>query len=167
MEVEKAMTEDQAKNDVWTRMIHAEVRSGYFGDLAARYTRHRQVISGLSLLLGSAAFGSFWADSPQVAPWFGLIIAVSHAYAVAVGLDKRATTAARLYVEWSRLGAEYNWLWHHWWEPEAERAYDELIARARSLSETATTETPTDDRLLSEWIDRVYALYAPASASPA
>jgi len=155
------MTPQQA-NDVWERMVRAEVRSGYFADLASRYTKQKQWISGISLLLASSGFASFWADSPGVAPWLALIVAIAHAYSMASGLDKKAITMARLHVSWSRLAADYNHLWHHWYEVDADRVYADLLARARDLSETATTEAPRDEKLLDKWTDEVYALYSPA-----
>ena len=48
------LTDDQIKR-VWENMLAAEARSLYFGDLAARYTRRKRVITGASFFLSSGA----------------------------------------------------------------------------------------------------------------
>ena len=45
-------------NLVWENMLAAETRSLYFGDLATRYTRRKQCITGSSFFLSSVAFGA-------------------------------------------------------------------------------------------------------------
>jgi hypothetical protein len=46
-------------NRVWENMLAAETRSLYFGDLASRYTRKKQWITGLSFFLSFGAAASF------------------------------------------------------------------------------------------------------------
>ena len=42
------LTEDQT-NRLWNDILAAEVRSLYFADLGARYTRQKRLITGVSL----------------------------------------------------------------------------------------------------------------------
>ena len=41
------MTEEQA-NLAWEKKVQAEVRSLYFAELAAQYTRRKQLVTGIS-----------------------------------------------------------------------------------------------------------------------
>jgi len=92
-------------------MIEAEVRSLYFGDLAAHYSKRKQIITGLSFLLSSGAAATVVARTSW---WFPLITsAVSAAlsgYAIAVGPDRKAATMAKLRYSWNELNADYDCL---------------------------------------------------------
>ena len=66
------LTEDQTAR-VWNKMAEAEVRSLYFGDLAARYTKRKQTIAAASFFLSSGAAASLWATMPA---WVPLTMAI-------------------------------------------------------------------------------------------
>jgi len=83
---------------VWAGLLSAEARSLYFGDLASAYTRKKQWINGASFFLSSGAAASIIGKSP---PWVPLTLAItsalSMAYAMAVSLDRRIATMAKLH----------------------------------------------------------------------
>src|SRR5580693_2731904 len=105
------MTEAQAKR-VWERMVEAEVRSLYFGDLASRNTARKQIIVGTSFFLSSGAFAALLGKLPLWLPMVcSLLVAVLTAYSMAVGLERRIGTLTRLHCQWNTLFAQYEHLW--------------------------------------------------------
>ena len=90
------LTEGQT-NRVWEKMISSEVRSLYFGELASRYTRQKQFITGLIFFLASGAAATLAAELPRLIPLrMSGVSAVLTAYAIAVNLDRKAATMAKL-----------------------------------------------------------------------
>ena len=95
------LTQDQA-NELWRETREAQVRSLYFADLGARYTTRKQVISGVSLFL---AVGAVAAIGARISSWWIPLVmttltAVLNAYSISVGLDRKATTMAKLQSTW-------------------------------------------------------------------
>jgi hypothetical protein len=158
------LTEDQA-NRVWEKMFEAEVRSLYFADLAAYYTRNKQIITGLSFLLSSGAAATVAA---RTSFWFPLVTsAISAAlsgYSIAVGLDRKAAAMARLHSSWNALQAGYERLWYHWSEDDAEGKFDALQKRARDASETGSVEAPYDAPRIEKWTHCVSERYEQRAA---
>lgn len=144
---------------VWEKMIGAEVRSLYFASLAERYTRRKQIITGLTFSLSSAAAAALAAKAPTILPLLTSIgSAILTAYSIAVNLDKTPAKMARLHHSWNQLAADYQRLWDHWYEEEAEMVLRELQSRARDLSDDATTAGPSyDENLIDKWQDLVQA----------
>ena len=141
-------------------MIEAEVRSLYFAELANRFTVRKQIISGVTFFLSSGAAASLIGKAPA---WVPIVLSVltagASAYSIAVSLDRKASTMAKLHSAWNKIQSEYDRLWNHWYEDEAEAAFSELIRREQEVSETATTEAPWDTRLIDKWQDHVNSRY--------
>src|ERR1700729_143170 len=115
------MTESQI-NNVWERMISAEVRSLYFADLTARYSRQKQWITGLSFFLSSAAAAALGAKAPTWAPLImAALVAVLSAYSISAGLERKVQTMAKLHYSWLQLATDYDRLWNHIYDDDAER----------------------------------------------
>jgi hypothetical protein len=147
-------------NRVWENMLAAETRSLYFGDLASRYTRQKQWITGLSFILSSGAAATVIAKSPPYVPvLLALAVSVATAYSIALNLDGKIATMVKLHSSWNRIAAEYDRLWNHAQDPDAEFQLSRIIESEREPSELATTEAPNNQKLLGEWQDRVFALY--------
>ena len=49
------MLNEFQQTKAWEGLLNAEARSLYFGDLASRYTRHKQWITGVSFFFSSGA----------------------------------------------------------------------------------------------------------------
>jgi hypothetical protein len=62
------MLNESQVNQVWENMLAAEVRALYFADLASRYTRQKQIITGLSFFLSSWAAATIIAQSSTWVP---------------------------------------------------------------------------------------------------
>ncbi|MSV35924.1 MAG: hypothetical protein EXQ47_10055 [Bryobacterales bacterium] len=147
-------------NQVWENMLAAEARSLYFGDLAARYTRRKQWITGASFFLASGAAATVVARASEWVPGIlALSVALANAYSMAVNLDRKTKTMSTLHASWNRIGADYGRLWSHTYSDDAEEQMYEIVERAREASELATTEAPNDQKLLGKWQDRVFALH--------
>jgi hydrogenase maturation factor len=132
----------------------------YFGDLASRYTRQKQWITGLSFFLASGAAASLIGKAPEFVPTvLSLVVAGMTAYSIAVGLDRKTATMAKLHSAWNRISQEYNRLWSHAGDDDAEDQLEQILEMSREPSELATTDAPNDQKLLEKWQDRVFALY--------
>jgi hypothetical protein len=153
------LTEPQIA-DVWEGQISAEVRSLYFGDLASVYTRRKQWITGLSFFLSSGAAATLIAKLPV---WFpialSIIVAVITAYAVAVNLDSKIRTMAKLHFAWNQIGNDYRRLWNHAYSEEAESEFVDLQRRELEISELATTDAPNDPKRMERWQNQVFKLH--------
>lgn len=145
---------------VWENMLAAEARSLYFGDLATRYTRRKQWITGASFFLSSGAAATIVAKSPQWVPLvLALVSAIATAYAMAVNLDRRIATMAQLHSAWNQIANEYDRLWNHVNDEDAEAQLEKIMEKEKEPSELATTDAPNDQKLLGQWQDRVFSLY--------
>ena len=153
------LTEDQIK-DVWEGRISAEVRALYFGDLASSYSTRKQWITGISFFLSSGAAASLIGKAPiWVAVTCSVIVAVITAYAVAVNLDSKIRTMAKLHYAWNQIGLDYGRLWSHTWSDEAESELMEIQHREAEFSEIATTDAPNDQKRLEKSHDQVIRMH--------
>lgn len=157
------LTASQTDN-VWRRMVEAEVRAMYFGELAASYTKRKQIITGLSFLLSSGAAATLAAETSRLVPLImSIIAAILMAYSIAVSLDKTAQSLAKLHYTWSQIQDDYERLWNEWFADGAEEALQEILKRSRDASE-ASTQAPYNEKLIEKWTGFVYDRYQPTSA---
>lgn len=157
------MTEAQI-NRVWEKMIEAEVRSLYFGHLASMFSKRKQVISGVSFFLSSGAAVMLLAKMDYLGPLVSSLVAAGlTAYTIAFDLDRKAAMMAKLHYTWNKLAADYDRLWNHWYEDNAEIEFDEIARLGREASELATTEAPYNKQLITKWQDHVHAQYGIAA----
>lgn len=82
-----------------------------------------------------------------------MAVAAMTAYSIAVGLDRKIATMAKLHSAWNRISQEYRRLWSQ------ESQLAQIIEMSLEPSELATTDAPNDQKLLEKWQDRVFALY--------
>jgi hypothetical protein len=152
------LTDDQI-TDVWEGRISAEVRSLYFGDLASLYTKQKQWITGASFFLSSGAAAILIAKLPVWLPIaLSVLVALMTAYAVAVNLDSKTRTMAKLHFAWNQIGNDYKRLWNHTYSDEAEADLLDLQRRESEISELATTDAPNDPKRMERWTDQVFKL---------
>ena len=155
-----AMLTDHQIDRVWQNMLGAETRALYFGDLAASYTRRKQWITGVSFFCSSGAAAAIVARAPTWVPLLlSVIVAVNAAYAMAVNLEARIATMAKLHAAWAALAASYDQLWNHVRDDGAEEQFEQLVAREREASELAVSSAPYDEQRMGKWQDRVIAMY--------
>ena len=149
-------------DDVWQKMVEAEVRSLYFGELASHYIWQKQCITVASFVLASGtAVVAFGKILPLWTLGFpGLIVAVLTGYSIGFGLDEKVSAIAKLHSSWNRLADDYERLWNHWKEPGAEKALAELRRQARELSE-AGLKAPYKPNRMKHWANHVYSGFTP------
>jgi hypothetical protein len=147
-------------SDVWEGQVSAEVRSLYFGDLASVYTLRKQWITGLSFFLSSGAAATLIAKLPVWVPIaLSMIVALITAYAVAVNLDPKIRTMAKLHYAWNQISNDYRRLWNHTYSDDAESELADIQRREMEFSELATTDAPNDSKRMLRWTDQVFKLY--------
>src|ERR1700681_682290 len=106
------MLNEFQRTRVWEDLLAAETRALYFGDLAYRYTHQKQWITGLSFFFASGAAATLIGKAPAFVPIvLSLAVAAMTAYSIAVGLDRKITTMAKLHSAWNRISQEYRRLW--------------------------------------------------------
>ncbi len=95
--------------------------------------------------------------------WVPIVLAVlsaaSTAYSIAVNLDRRVTTMTTLHSAWSQIAAEYDRLWNHTNDDDAEAQLARIMARVKEPSELAITSAPNNQKLLGQWEDPVLRMY--------
>jgi hypothetical protein len=64
---------------------------------------------------------------------------------------------AQLHHDWAMLSSDYERLWHHWYEEDAESRLAQIQRRDREASQRST-EAPYDESLVDKWQDRVNGL---------
>lgn len=145
---------------VWENMLNAETRALYFADLASRYTHTKQVITGVSFFLASGAAASLIGKLPQWVPLVAsAIVAILTAYSMAVGLDRKISTMAKLHSAWNLISLEYQRLWNDAYSDDAEEKLYAIFAHEKEPSELATTEAPNNQKLSGEWQEHVFKMY--------
>lgn len=145
---------------VWDNLLAAEARSLYFGDLAARYTNTKQIITGVSFFCSSGAAAALIGKlPPQVAIILSLIVAAATAYSIAVGLDRKVATMAKLLSSWKLIALDYEKLWNNVYSADAGVKLQEILKSEEEPADLATTEAPNDQKLLGKWQDRVFSLH--------
>jgi hypothetical protein len=158
------LTEDQIEQ-AWEGRISAEVRSLYFGDLGNLYSLQKQWITGLTFFLSSGAAAALVGKLPLGIPIaLSVFVAVMNAYAVAVNLDSKIRTMAKLNYAWNQIGNDYKRLWSHTYNDEAEAELADLQRREAELSELATTDAPYDPKRMERWTNQVFKLNRLTSA---
>jgi len=149
-------------NRVWEKMYGAEVRSLYFADLAARYTREKQIITGLSFFLSSGAAASVVAKLPALVPVISATISAAlTAYSIAVGLDRKAATMGKLQYQWSQISSDLERLWNHWSDDDAEDELERILKLSREASQMGSSDAPYEEALMDKWQAHVDRLRQP------
>lgn len=159
------MLSEQEVDDIWQSRLSAETYALYFGDFANRYTRQKQWITFISFFFSSSAAGAVLVKLPPAAPvLLSAVVAVATAYSVAMGLDSRIRTMAKLHYSWNQISEEYSRLWSDPFSEGSAEAYRDILRRERELSELATTDAPNDQKRLGRWQEQVWKLHRLTSA---
>lgn len=155
------MLKESETADVWLNMIAAEVRAFYFGELASKYSKRKQLITFVIFFLSSGAAATFIAKTSVewLPATLAIITALLTSYSIAFGLDRQVTAASKLHAQWMHISIEYQHLWNHWSEDGARDTFNDLLARGAQASETATLEAPYDKKRMDYWADHVHAQY--------
>ena len=122
-------------------------------------------MTGVSFFLASDTAAALISNAPSWMPLVATTItALLSAYSIATNLDQRIRIMSKLQYERNHLYQDYERLWHHWQEDDAEKVMEELLKRSREASELGALEAPYDKKLSDKWSDLVYARYSSSSA---
>jgi len=153
------LTEQQIEH-LWEQKISPEVRSLYFADIAGRYANRKQIITFVTFFLSSGATATLIAKAPSWMPLaLSAVGALLAAYSLAVSLERVVGTMAKLHYSWNQIATEYDHLWNHTYEDEAESEFEDILRRERDLSELAATTAPNDRKALGKWQEHVFQQY--------
>jgi len=142
---------------VWDNKMSAEARACYFGDLVARESRIKRGITGVSFFLSSATVVSLLSKGPLwVSILSSLPVVFANAYTIGVNQDSKLKALGNLHIQWLTLEHDYDRLWSHTHDVDAESILDRCLERERVLSETAATEVGHDDKRWKKWLDTIH-----------
>ena len=145
--------------EVWDRLIAAETRTYYFGDLAGFYSHQRQIVTFLSFFVSSSAVASVLAKRPSWIPVvLSLIVALANAYSLVFNLDLKMRIMAELNQSWSEVAFGYERIWQNPYTEESESLYRQLDDTERDLSMIAAAAAPNNQKKMAKWQDRVLEL---------
>jgi len=153
------LTQSQIEQ-LWEDKMAAEARAAYFAEIASRESTLKRWITGGSFILGSAAVVTILSKSP---PWITVIcsalIAIANGYQIAVGQDAKIRTAGKLHMGWLGLEHDYERLWSHTHDNDAEDVLQQCLGRERELSETAATEIGYKGKRWTYWLQTIHKKY--------
>jgi len=143
---------------VWEEMLYADMRANYFAELVRMYQKRDKWLRVAVLLTSSGAVATALAE---VAAWIKLatpiLVAAGSFWLLMNQYAAFARDAADLHSGWSGLAKDYERLWNHLDEPEAEATYNQIYERGESLSRMGT-KFPTKSKRLDYWLDQAAAL---------
>jgi hypothetical protein len=155
------MLTDAQIERLWTRKLEAEARALYFAEVANDEATIRRCITGGTFILGSAVIVTLTTHLPGWVPILvTAIITIANGYQIAVNQESKIKTAGKLHLGWERIECDYDRLWSHTGDEDAERRLQDLQERERDLSETGATEIGLNNKRWRKWWDRTCAKYA-------
>jgi hypothetical protein len=147
-------------DQLWEGKMGAEARSCYFADIASRVSTFKRCITGSTFFLSSAAVVTLVSKLPNWVPLTcSVLIAIANGYQIAVGQDSKIKTAGKLHIGWLQLEHDYERLWSHTRDEEAESLLERYLERERELSETAATEIGHENKRWNKWLDKIHKKY--------
>jgi len=116
------------RNEVWERLLAAEMRSNYYADLCSRYLIWQRWITFATLLCSSGAAATILSNSlpPKfnwMRPTLALITAALSLFSFVSQYRETSTDCAELHSAWNHLATDYEMLWN---AMDAENANDQL-----------------------------------------
>ena len=152
------MLRHEQLREVWDRLIAAETRTYYFGDLAGFYSHQKQIITLLSFSLSFGAVATVLVKMPSWIPVvLSLIVALANAYSLVFNLDLKMRIMVELNQSWSEVAFGYERIWLN----PIRRigvALQQLDDTERDLSMIATGATSNNEKRMAKWQDRVLEL---------
>jgi len=116
-------------------------------------------MAGATFFFSSGAAATVIAKLPAWVPVvLAVLSAIAAAYSMATELDKRISTLVELHCQWNQLSMDYDSLWNHWYEDDAEQRLRELSQRANEASGLGV-KMPYDETIVDKWTERVYSRF--------
>jgi len=152
------LTEGQV-HSVGDRLIEAETRTYYFGDLTVLYSQQRQIVTVISFFLSLGSVATLLAKTPSWIPLIlSLIVVLANVYSLAFDLDLKMRMMAELNRSWAEVASAYEQIWRDPNTEAAEALYKQLREKERDLSTMASTGVPNHKKRMAKWHHRVLEL---------
>ena len=145
---------------VWEEMLCGNMRANYFAELLRTYQRRDKWLR-VGILVASS--GAVATALPEISAWTKLlapILAVSGSIWLLISqYSSLARDAADLHSGWSGLARDYERLWSHLDDPQAEAKFHQIYECGESLSKTGA-KFPYKAKRLEYWLDQAGNLAA-------
>jgi len=139
-------------------MLYAEMRANYFAGFVLRYQNLDRWIR-VTVLLSSSGAAATALSSAE--PWIKLALPILAAagsfWLMLFQYGMLSRDASELHAGWSTLHTEYERLWNHLDNPDAESQFYSIYDKGESLSR-AGTKFPNKRKQLGELLDHAAAL---------
>jgi hypothetical protein len=148
----KVMESGTLRRMVWDEMLFASMRSNYFGELVLHYQNLEKWLTVCSALASSGAVATaVTAASQWVKIGFPAVAAANGFWLLFSQYSIQARDAADLHAGWNSLSTEYERIWNHLDDPQAEEKFDQAFERAEILSKSGT-KFPNNTKRLGYWL---------------
>jgi hypothetical protein len=141
---------------LWQSKMEADARSAYFADLLACESRLKRIIVSTSFVLSSAVVVSTLASHPHISLVCAIVVVCSQGYTIGINQDAKIKSLSRLHTEWLRLSHDYDRLWSHTQDLDAEELLNRFEDRELDLSEMAASEVDHREKKWLKWLDIVH-----------
>ena len=147
---------------LWERLIGAETRAQYFGNLVQRLRVRQRWLTVGSLILASGAAITLLTSAFPAYGWAKGLLALASAALSAISLvssnEKNAIEAADLSYRWQTLANAYQRLWSNMYEEDAPESLLQLCEEEAKVSKSSTA-LPNDVKLMTQAEDNITMHY--------
>ena len=138
---------------VWEEMIFANMRAKYFADLVRVYQERDKWVRVAVLVLTSGSMATAMLSLDQNLKVGLLILAtIGSLWLLLSQYSTLSRDAGDLSVEWGRIANEYERVWNHLYDPEAEANYQRIYADADKLTKPGA-KFPKSGKRLNYWFE--------------
>ncbi len=145
---------------VWEEMLFASMRANYFSELLRTYQTRDKWLRVAILVASSGAVAT---ALPEISTWAKLlapILAVFGSFWLLISqYSMLARDAADLHSGWSGLARDYERLWSHLDDSQAEAQFHQIYEYGESLSKTGA-KFPYKAKRLEYWLHQAGNLAA-------
>lgn len=143
---------------VWEEMVYANMRASYFGDLVRVYQERDKWIRAAVLVLSAGSMATVMLSLDQsVKLVFPMLATVGSLWLLLSQYSTLSRDASELNMDWGNIAKEYERLWNHLDEPDAEVTYERIYENAGKLS-TQGAKFPQSGKRLEHWFDHSVAM---------
>ena len=138
---------------VWEEMVYANMRASYFGDLVRVYQHRDQYIRIAVLLLTSGSMATAVLSLDQNVRLILPVLATAGSLWLLLSqYSALSRDAGELSLDWGNFAKEYERLWNHLADPNAEASYEQIYENAGKLTKQGA-KFPQRGKRLEHWFD--------------
>ena len=138
---------------VWEEMVYSNMRASYFGDLVRVYQERDKWIRVAVLLLTSGSMATAMLGLDQnVKLVLPVLATIGSLWLLLSQYSTLSRDASELCMEWGNIAKEYERIWNHLDEPDAEASYERIYENAGKLTKQGA-KFPQRGKRLEHWFD--------------